>query len=123
MNAARFVGTFFGQAIAGVWVFTIWPPMWQTYGVFGGWLAGFVVIGTMWFLNHYVGLTYNAEGAASVDMAVGIGIAGIVGPIIKEGATIGSSLPTLLYVVIGAIIGGVVGNWLDKHIEQSEADN
>lgn len=122
MNGARFFGTFFGQAIAGVWVFGIWPLLWQTYGVFGGWLAGFVVIGTMWFLNHYVGLTYNPDGAAPVDMAVGIGVAGTVWLIVKDGASFSSSLPTLLFIAIGATLGGLVGNWLDKYIEESQAD-
>lgn len=119
LNGARFFGTFFGCAIAGAWVFGIWPLLWMTYGVFGGWLAGFVIIGTMWFLNHYVGLTYNASDAAFVDMAMGIGVAGTVSSIVGDGASFASSLPTLMYVIIGAIIGGVVGNLLNQHVEKA----
>lgn len=122
MNVARFFGTFFGQAIAGAWVFGIWPLLWQTYGVFGGWLAAFVIIGTMWYLNHYVGLTYNPPGAAPVDMAVGIGVAGTVSSIVGDGASFSSSLPTLLFVAIGAILGGIVGNLLDQYFVETEQE-
>ncbi len=32
------------------------------YGIGGGWFAGFAIIGTMWFMNHWIGLINN-DGA------------------------------------------------------------
>jgi hypothetical protein len=36
----RTIMTTIGAAICGALVFGIWPEMWKSYGIMGGWLAG-----------------------------------------------------------------------------------
>lgn len=117
----KLLGSLLGGAVAGIFVFAIWPPLWMTYGVFGGWIAGLVSIGPAWFLNHYVGAIYNPADGVWVDMAWGIGVAGTVWLIVKNGLALNAALPTLLCVGIGAILGGVAAAIVTTAIHASQA--
>ena len=35
----HYLSTFAGSAICGGFAFGIWPELWKTYGLMGGWLA------------------------------------------------------------------------------------
>lgn len=109
----KHVGTFFGAAIAGTYVFTVWGALAGAYGLAGGWFAGATIVGIMWFLNHFVGSTNN--DGAWVDMGLGIGVAGTAKPAFINGwDTVGASLPTLALVCLGGILGAVAAGLLQK---------
>ena len=114
----RSLGSFIGGAIAGMFVFGIWPEKWQTYGVFGGWMSGFIIISISWYLCHYVGAIDNKPGAATVDMAVGIAMSGTVWGMVKSGLPLGLAVPTIVLCIVGGSLGGLVAGMLSKAIEQ-----
>ncbi|MGE5581270.1 MAG: Lin0368 family putative glycerol transporter subunit [Bacillota bacterium] len=114
----RYFGSFIGGGIAGMFVFGIWPEMWQTYGVFGGWVSGFIIISIMWFLNHYIGAIYNKPDAAAVDMACGIAMAGTTWLIVKNGLSIVPAIPTIVLCMIGGALGGWAAGALTKAINK-----
>ncbi len=55
----QYLSTFAGSAICGGFAFGIWPELWKTYGLMGGWLAATLIIGIMWYMNHYHGAILN----------------------------------------------------------------
>jgi len=115
----KHLGTIIGAAIAGMFVMSVWGAFVGAYGLFGGWFAGFMIIGTMWYLNHAIGV-HNNDGAW-VDMALGIGVAGFARGIFEGGIQAGiDSLPTLLFVAIGAVIGGITAVLLEKNVISKE---
>lgn len=58
----HYLSTFAGSAICGGFAFGIWPELWKTYGLMGGWLAATLIIGIMWYMNHYNGAILNPPG-------------------------------------------------------------
>jgi len=116
----KHVGTILGTAIAGMFVMSIWGEFAGAYGIGGGWFAGFIIIGTMWFLNHYVGIINN--DGAFVDMAVGIGVAGTARDVFMNGGdALTTSLPTLALVIAGGICGGITAVLLEKHLAKKNS--
>lgn len=100
------LGTVLGAAIAGIFAMSVWGAFTDAYGIAGGWFAGLIIIGTMWTMNHYIGII-NCDGAF-VDMGLGIGVAGFIKDLVLNGAQAGmDSLPTLVLVLIGGAIGGI----------------
>ncbi len=115
----KHLGTILGTAIAGMFVMSVWGEFVTAYGIGGGWFAGFIIIGTMWFLNHYVGI-HNNDGAW-VDMALGIGMAGTMRGVFENGIEAGiASVPTLVVVIIGGIVGGFAAYKLEVYLAQKE---
>lgn len=116
----KYLRTIIGTAIAGMFVMSVWGAFAGKYGIFGGWFAGFAIIGTMWFMNHYIGLMHNPKGAGAVDMALGIGVAGTMRDVFIAGSTtpLIESLPTLTLVVLGGIAGGVCAVMFQSDIAQ-----
>lgn len=114
------LGSIIGFAIAGIFVMSVWGAFSDAYGIFGGWFAGLMIISIMWFMNHFLGLVAN-EGAF-VDMAAGIGIVGTMRDVFLKGAQAGvESLPTLGFVIIGAILGGIAAVAVEKTWAQRDA--
>lgn len=115
----KHLGTILGTAIAGIFVMSVWGAFAETYGIGGGWFAGLAIIGTMWFLNHYIGI-HNNDGAW-VDMALGIGMAGTMKDVFKGGIEAGiASMPTLLVVLAGGIFGGLAAYKLEVYLAKKE---
>ena len=73
----QYLSTFAGSAICGGFAFDIWPELWKTYGLMGGWLAATLIIGIMWYMNHYHGAILNPPGKIWLDQGWCIGSAGI----------------------------------------------
>lgn len=113
----KYVSTAIGTAIIGAMGFAIWPVLWQTFGVMGGWLAAVLVVPVMWYLNHRCGLIYNAEGAAWVDMAWGIAVGGVTWALVHRGidCELSKAMPTLLCAVIGGSLGGIGAEIVKKN--------
>lgn len=110
----KHVGTIIGTAIAGMFVMSVWGAFAGEYGIGGGWFAGFIIIGTMWMMNHYIGLINN--DGAFVDMAAGIGVAGFMRGVFENGVQVGlDSIPTLAFVIIGGVLGGAAAVAFEKY--------
>lgn len=104
-----------GYAIAGMIVMSVWGPLAGNYGILGGVVAAFIIIGPMWYMNHYVGLIEHENDSAFVDMALGIAIAGTTRDFFLVGSSsVIEALPTLSLVAIGAIAGGVAAAIIEK---------
>lgn len=115
----RHLGTIIGSAIAGMFVMSVWGEFAGQYGIAGGWFAGLIIIGSMWYLNHAIGLIKN--DGAFVDMALGIGVAGFSRGIFEKGLQAGiESVPTLLVVLAGGALGGVMAALLQKRLEKEQ---
>ena len=125
----KYLSTGLGAAIIGAMGFSIWPVLWQTFGVMGGYMACLLVVAIMWYLNHHCGLMYNAPGAAWVDMAWGVAIAGITWGLIRQGnsAHLVHALPTLFCVALGGALGGIFAEKVKRNHpnfqHQSSASN
>jgi len=71
-------------------------------------------------LNHFLGLVAN-EGAY-VDMAAGIAITGTLRDVFLKGVQAGiDSVPTLVFVAIGAAIGGITAVAIEKMWAERDA--
>lgn len=115
----KHLGTIIGTAIAGMFVMSVWGAFVEAYGIGGGWFAGLAIIGTMWFLNHYIGI-HNNDGAW-VDMALGIGMAGTMRGVFESGISAGiESLPTLGVTLVGGIVGGLAAYKLEAYLSEKE---
>lgn len=119
----KFLKSSLGFMVAGMLVMSIWGDWSGAYGNLGGWFAGFVIIGTMWFLNHYLGLIENVDTKAFVDMGWGIAWTGLFRDVfmVSPSAFV-DSLPTIGFVTIGAILAGFVLNLINKFNEQKAAN-
>lgn len=114
----RFVKSTLGFMVAGMLVMSIWGEFTIGDANLGGWLAGLIIIGTMWFLNHYVGLIENLDTRAFVDMGWGIAWTGLLRDVfMKGGGAFVESLPTIGLVTVGAILAGFVINLINKYNE------
>lgn len=113
----KHVSTAIGAAIIGAMGFAIWPVLWQTFGVMGGYLASVLVVTVMFYMNHHCGLMHNEEGAAWVDMAWGIAIAGVTWGLVKRDMDVHfvKCLPTLVIAICGGVAGGVMAAAIKKH--------
>ena len=70
----HYLSTFAGSAICGGFAFGIWPELWKTYGLMGGWLAATLIIGIMWYMNHYNGAILNPPGKIWLDQGRNCGM-------------------------------------------------
>lgn len=115
----KFFKSTIGYMIAGMLVMSVWDEFADAYGIFGGFFAAFIIIGPMWFMNHYIELIDQSEGAAFVDMALGIGIAGIFRDVFMLGTSeLVASLPTLLLVILGGALGGLAAGFIEKDMKK-----
>lgn len=114
----KHLGTIVGTAIAGMFVMSVWGAFAGAYGIAGGWFAALLIIGPMWYLNHKIGILANDDGAAWVDMALGIGVAGTMRDVFLTGSmdAFTTSIPTLACVLAGGALGGITAAMLQKHV-------
>ena len=57
----HYLSTFAGSAICGGFAFGIWPELWKTYGLMGGWLAATLIIGIMSVSYTHLTLPTNSR--------------------------------------------------------------
>ena len=115
----KFVRSTLGYMIAGMIVMSVWGAFANAYGIVGGYFAAFIIIGPMWFMNHYLGLIKHDPDSAFVDMGLGIAICGIFRDAFMNGfSTVADSLPTILLVIVGAVLGGLVAAKVEEDMEK-----
>ena len=79
----RLVSSFIGSAICGALGFGIWPEMWKSYGIMGGWLAATILISIAWYMNHWLGVIDNPSGKIWVDQGFAVCSAGIAWAVVR----------------------------------------
>lgn len=84
----------------------VWDELVKEWGLAGGFVAGALIVGTTWTLNHGVGLIYQS-GTVWVDMGFaafsGLFVASFLdGDCVKQGSK------TAVFTIIGGTIGGLV---------------
>lgn len=116
----KFFRSFIGYGIAGMIVMSVWSQL-GAYGIFGGFLAAIIIIGPMWYMNHYINLTGNEDDAAFVDMGLAIAVCGIMrDTFLQGGNALVSSLPTILLVNVGAVLGGITAAYIEKDMAKKK---
>ncbi len=120
----RHLGTFIGGMTAGALSFGVWPEMWKSYGIMGGFLTAVFVIGITWFMNHWVGVIENPEGSLWVDQGLPIFGAGVSWGIVRFWPVDGGVdyffgalvkiWPTLVCCLIGGALGGIAAHYVKQ---------
>lgn len=111
----KFFRSFLGYMIAGMLVMAVWNGLSAAGGIFGGYLAAIILIGPLWFMNHYLNLVDNKDTAAFVDMGLAIGVCGIFRDTFMQGTeALTGSLPTIGIAILGAIVAGLVAAAVEK---------
>ena len=110
----RHFATFVGSAICGAACFAVWPEMWKSYGIMGGWLAAAILISIMWYMNHWLGVIENPDGKIWVDQGFAVCSAGIAWAVVRFDAAVLQCLPTLICLAIGGALGG----WAAVHAKK-----
>lgn len=120
-QAVRLLKSMLGFLLAAVVSNKLWAVVINQFGIKGGWISALIITGTLWYINHYKGLINNEEGAAFVDMALGIAIALIARDMfIHGGKAFISSIPTFVLMTIGAVAGGASAGLLEKKIAKKK---
>ena len=125
----KLVRSTIGYMFAGMIVMSVWGGVIEGLGTIGGFLAGFLIIGVMWFLNHHLGLVYHGPQSGFVDLGMGVGFTGIFRDmwisILGDGNinALTDSLPTIAFVVIGALIGGYLAAMVERDLNKDAEVN
>lgn len=116
-----FVRNVVGYGLAGLWAMSMWDALAASVlGLWGGWLAALIIIGTMWFLNHHLGLIRQAPRAVFIDMAFGIAFTGVARDVFlrQDFNALWSSLPTFVVVALGGALGGYLALQLERAFKE-----
>lgn len=104
-----------GYAIAGILVMSVWGGFSDAAGFIGGYAGAIVLIGPLWFMNHYLNLVNNKSNAAFVDMGLAIAVCGIFRDLFTHGMTsLIQSMPTIILVILGGALGGIIASAVEK---------
>ena len=109
--------TIIGAAICGALVFGIWPEMWKSYGILGGWAAAANLISIAWYRNHWVGIIFNPTGRLWVDQGWAVGTVGVAWAPVRFGGDFPAllrCLPTLACCLIGGALAGIAASAIKK---------
>jgi len=111
----KLVSTAIGGAIIGALAFGIWPEMWKSYGIMGGWLAAAILVGISWYMNHWLGIVWNEPDRIWIDQGWAVCSAGIAWGMVRFNAQFVQALPTVVCCLIGGTLAGVAAAHVKKH--------
>ncbi|GAA0076881.1 hypothetical protein UT300005_12590 [Clostridium sp. CTA-5] len=118
----KFLRGVIGYAYPGLFVALVWGDYVKAYGIAGGLVACTLIISILWYMNHYLGLIKFDDNSGFIDMGLGIGVCLFLKQafIEKSVQPLANGLPTLICVMIGAIIGGFVAGIIEKDFMKDE---
>ena len=111
----RLLATVVGGAVCGALVFGVWPEMWKSYGIMGGWITAAVVIGICWYMNHWLGVIWNQPGRIWVDQGWAVAAAGIAWAMVRFHAPFLRALPVVFCCLLGGALAGIAAVFVKKH--------
>lgn len=105
----KIIKSIIGYFLAGFIVTFFWGYFIDLFGIYGSWPAALILVGTSWYINHYLNLaSYNPKGVF-IDMGLAIAVTNIVVSSFDDSfLNLFNSTPTLFFLGIGAIAGGKV---------------
>lgn len=113
MTINQIIGTLAGAFIFSFCVNILFGKMVGEFGAIGGWLATGFVVGTIWLLNHNIGLIWQS-GTAWVDQATAVGFGCYACSTFRQKDRMGAfvkGIPTLVESIIGGLIAaGILAN-------------
>lgn len=110
-----FLRSTLGFCAAGIVLNTAWGIFVNMFGIEGGWISALVLTGTLWYVNHYLGIVENKGEAVFVDMGLAVGLCSLIRDSLLNGISgFISSMPTFICVLIGGVIAGILGGYLQK---------
>lgn len=105
----KFFRSTFGFCLSAIVINGFWHIFTDKFGPLGGWLSALIFTGTMWFVNHYMGLVDNTEEAIFIDMGLAVGLSTLFRDTIVNGINaLMSSMPTFIFTIIGGVMAGIV---------------
>ena len=124
----KFIRSMLGYMITGMFVFSFWGIVLDgSLGVLGGIIAAFIIIGLAWFMNHHLGLIHHNPDSGFVDQGLGVGFTGLfagtfAGIFIQNdgGKAFFDAMPTLIIVLLGAIVGGYLAALVEADMEKDK---
>ncbi len=114
----KYGSTVVGAAICGALCFGVWPEMWKSYGIMGGWLTSAIVIAICWYMNHWLAVMSNPPGRLWVDQGWAIGGAGIALAMVRFGAHFLRCVPVLLCCLAGGALAGGVALHVKRNLAE-----
>lgn len=106
MTIQQAIATLVGAFIFPFVIRMTWGKMVEHFGPIGGWLAAAMVVGTIWCLNHGVGLM-TQSGEVWIDMGLAAGVGVFVASVVR-GGKISKAKGNILAAIVGGIIGGLL---------------
>lgn len=104
MELGNIITTIVGGFMFPFLISMMWGKLVEAFGPIGGWMAAAFIVGTMWALNHGLGMVYQS-GTAWIDMAWAAAT-GLFFADVFAGKKINAT--TILAGIVGGIIGGFV---------------
>lgn len=109
MNFNQIISTIAGGFLFPFMIGLIWGKLVEAFGPAGGWVAGGMIVGTAWVINHGMGMIYQS-GAAWLDMGWAAGV-GLMAVDVFAGKKINWSM--VLSGIVGGLVGGfILSTWL-----------
>ena len=104
MELGQIISTIVGGFLFPFLIATMWGRLVEAFGPIGGWMAALFIVGTMWSLNHGLGMIYQS-GTSWVDMAWAAGTGLFLADVFAGKKINGST-------VLAGILGGIIGGFL-----------
>ena len=106
--------------LAGLAVILFWGTLVNIFGVFGGWVAGFSLVGPLWYFLHYKNFVANKNGTVFIDMALAIAVGTVTTSVINTKTNLVSSildsLPTFIILSLGAVFGIIFSIFIENKV-------
>ncbi|HFR3766050.1 TPA: hypothetical protein ACHVGS_000641 [Streptococcus suis] len=106
MTIEQAIATVVGAFIFSFVIRMIWGKLVDNFGPIGGWIAAAMIVGTVWCINHFVGLIMQT-GDAWIDMGLAAGV-GVFVASVARGGKVNKAQTNILGAVVGGIIGGLI---------------
>lgn len=106
MTIEQAIATVVGAFIFPFVIRMIWGKMVDNFGPIGGWVAAAMIVGTIWCMNHFVGLI-TQTGDAWIDMGLAAGI-GVFVASVARGGKASKAQTNILAAIAGGILGGLI---------------
>ena len=113
-----FLRSTLGFCMAGIVLNNAWSIFVNKFGIKGGWISALILTGTLWFINHHLGMVENKKEAMFIDMGLAVGLCSLIRDSLLKGISgLVSSMPTFICVLIGGAIAGILGGYLQRQGE------